>query len=72
MGLTVHAYRIYKTAKKEQSAFLASASKFIAAARRRKQSWVGIEDEKPYAYLREAMYLPTHWNHLLKFITNYD
>jgi 3',5'-cyclic-nucleotide phosphodiesterase len=57
MGLTVHAYRIYKTAKKEQSAFLASASKFIAAARRRKQSWVGIEEEKPYAYLREAMYV---------------
>jgi 3',5'-cyclic-nucleotide phosphodiesterase len=56
MGLTVHAYRIYKTAKKEQSAFLASASKFVAAARRRKQSWVGIEEEKPYAYLREAMY----------------
>ena len=55
MGLTVHAYRIYKTAKKEQTAFLASASKFIAAARRRKQSWVGVEEEKPYAYLREAM-----------------
>lgn len=59
MGLTVHAYRIYKTAKKEQSAFLASASKFIAAARRRKQSWVGIEEEKPYSYLREAMYACT-------------
>jgi 3',5'-cyclic-nucleotide phosphodiesterase len=58
MGLTVHAYRIYKTAKKQQSAFLASASKFIAAARRRKQSWVGVEEEKPYAYLREAMYVP--------------
>lgn len=57
MGLTVHAYRIYKTAKKEQSAFLASASKFVAAGRRRKQSWVGIEDEKPYAYLREAMFV---------------
>lgn len=55
MGLTVHAYRIYKTAKKEQSAFLASASNFVAAARRRKQSWVGIDEEKPYAYLREAM-----------------
>lgn len=57
IGLTVHAYRIYKTAKKEQSAFLASASNFIAAARRRKQSWVGIEEEKPYSYLREAMYV---------------
>lgn len=57
MGLTVHAYRIYKLAKKEQSAFLASASNFIAAAKKRKQSWVGIEEEKPYAYLREAMYV---------------
>ena len=50
MGLTVHAYRIYKTAKKEQAGFLAQAR------RRRKQSWVGVEEEeKPYAYLREAM-----------------
>ena len=57
MGLTVHAYRIYKTAKTEQSAFLATASNNLAAARRRQQSWVGIEEEeKPYAYLREAMY----------------
>ena len=59
MGLTVHAYRIYKTAKTEQSTFLASASNFIAAARRRKQSWVGIDEEKPYAYLREAMCVHT-------------
>ena len=49
MGLTVHAYRIYKTAQKEQGGFLA------AARRGRKQSWVGVEEEKPYAYLREAM-----------------
>ena len=55
MGLTVHAYSIYNLAKKEQSAFLSSASKLFAAARKRKQSWVGIEEEKPYAYLREAM-----------------
>ena len=61
LGLTVHAYRIYKTAKKEQSAFLASASKYMAAARRRKQSWVGIEEEEPYAYLREAMYATAIW-----------
>lgn len=28
----------------------------MAMSRRgRKQSWVGVEDEKPYAYLREAM-----------------
>ncbi|RMD44751.1 hypothetical protein DV735_g290, partial [Chaetothyriales sp. CBS 134920] len=49
MGLTVHAYRIYKNAKKEQSAFMA------VSHRARKQSWVGVEEEKPYAYLREAM-----------------
>ncbi len=54
IGLTVHAYRIYKTAKKEQVGFLAQARG------RRKQSWVGVEptseeDEKPYAYMREAM-----------------
>jgi 3',5'-cyclic-nucleotide phosphodiesterase len=49
MGLTVHAYRVYKKAKKEQAGFMALAK------RGRKQSWVGVEDEKPYAYLREAM-----------------
>lgn len=49
MGLTVHAYRIYKNAKKEQLGFMAMSR------RGRKQSWVGIEEEKPYAYLREAM-----------------
>jgi 3',5'-cyclic-nucleotide phosphodiesterase len=50
LGLTVHAYRIYKAAKKEQAGFLAQARS------RRKQSWVGVEEEeKPYAYMREAM-----------------
>ena len=49
MGLTVHAFRVYKTAKKDQASFMA------AARRGRKQSWVGVEEEKPYAYLREAM-----------------
>jgi 3',5'-cyclic-nucleotide phosphodiesterase len=50
LGLTVHAYRIYKAAKKEQAGFLARARG------RRKQSWVGVEEEeKPYAYMREAM-----------------
>ncbi|RMZ80977.1 hypothetical protein DV738_g2380, partial [Chaetothyriales sp. CBS 135597] len=49
MGLTVHAYRIYKNAKKQQSAFMA------VSHRARKQSWVGVEEEQPYAYLREAM-----------------
>lgn len=49
MGLTVHAYRIYKNAKKDSASFMASARKT------RKASWVGMEEEKPYAYLREAM-----------------
>ena len=49
MGLTVHAYRIYKNAMKEQSGFMGMTRKS------RKQSWVGMEEEKPYAYLREAM-----------------
>lgn len=48
LGLTVHAYRVHKVAHKEQSSFLASR-------RRRKHSWVGVDDHKPYAYLREAM-----------------
>lgn len=48
MGLTVHAFRVYKSAMKEQASFM-------AIRRGRKQSWVGVEEEKPYAYLREAM-----------------
>ena len=49
MGLTVHAYRIYKNAKKEQAAFMAVSN------RGRKQSWVGVDEKQPYEYLREAM-----------------
>jgi len=48
MGLTVHAYRIYKSAT-------AAQSHYLSKARGRKQSWVGVDDELPYAYLREAM-----------------
>lgn len=48
MGLTVHAYRVYKTAKQEESSFLAHG-------RSRRQSWVGVDDPQPYGYLREAM-----------------
>ena len=50
MGLTVHAYRIYKSAKAEDSHYMSKAR-----GRSRKQSWVGVDEEKPYAYLREAM-----------------
>lgn len=48
MGLTVHAYRVFKNATKEQS-------RFLTTRRHRKQSWVGVDDHKPYAYLRESM-----------------
>ena len=47
-GLTTHAYRARKEAMKEQSTFLATR-------RMRKRSWVGIDEEKPYSYLRESM-----------------
>lgn len=48
-GLAVHAYRIYKEAG------AASEATFMAQKRNRKLSWVGVDDNKPYAYLREAM-----------------
>lgn len=47
-GLTVHAYRAHKEALKERAKFLAQKSV-------RKRSWLGNNDNKPYAYLREAM-----------------
>lgn len=47
-GLLVHAYRTRKTAQKEMS-------RFLARRKLRKHSWVGVHDEQPYAYLREAM-----------------
>ena len=47
-GLAVHAYRVFKEVSREETAFQ-------AGRRSRKLSWVGVEDTKPYAYLREAM-----------------
>ncbi|KAL4808672.1 hypothetical protein BDV18DRAFT_132882 [Aspergillus unguis] len=47
-GLVVHAFRIRKTALKEQS-------RFLSRRKLRKHSWVGVHDEQPYSYLREAM-----------------
>lgn len=47
-GLAVHAYRLQKEAAREETSFLTSK-------RNRKLSWVGVDDAKPYAYLREAM-----------------
>ncbi|KAK8235232.1 hypothetical protein HDK90DRAFT_237370 [Phyllosticta capitalensis] len=47
-GLAIHAYRINKEVMRENSRFLASK-------KARKVSWVGVNEEKPFAYLREAM-----------------
>lgn len=49
-SLTLHAYRAHKEALKERAAIL-------AAKRNRKRSWVGFDDKRPYAYLREQMYV---------------
>ncbi|PWY95662.1 high affinity cAMP phosphodiesterase [Aspergillus sclerotioniger CBS 115572] len=47
-ALVVQAYRTRKTALREQS-------RFLSRKKLRKHSWVGVHDEQPYAYLREAM-----------------
>ncbi|KAH7126763.1 hypothetical protein B0J11DRAFT_432433 [Dendryphion nanum] len=47
-GLTIHAYRMHKEVTREEAGFLTTK-------RNRKLSWVGVNDAKPYAYLREAM-----------------
>lgn len=47
-GLVVHAYRTRRNAQKEMS-------RFLARKKLRKLSWVGMHEEEPYAYLREAM-----------------
>lgn len=47
-GLVVHAYRLQKEFAREEASFLTNK-------RNRKLSWVGVDDTKPYAYLREAM-----------------
>jgi 3',5'-cyclic-nucleotide phosphodiesterase len=47
-SLAIHAYRAHKDASKDQRALL-------EMKRGRKRSWVGLDDQKPYAYLREAM-----------------
>ncbi|KAK9416140.1 putative Phosphodiesterase [Seiridium unicorne] len=46
--LEVHAYRAHKEALKEQQALL-------EIRRGRKRSWVGVHEEQPFSYLREAM-----------------
>jgi hypothetical protein len=47
-GLVIHAYRLHKEFAREEASFLTSK-------RNRKLSWVGVDDAKPYGYLREAM-----------------
>ncbi|KHJ34272.1 putative 3 5 -cyclic nucleotide phosphodiesterase [Erysiphe necator] len=49
-SLLIHAYRAHYNALKEHRAL-------IERRRNRKQSWVGldVDDQKPFAYLREAM-----------------
>ncbi|KAJ5654625.1 hypothetical protein N7490_001628 [Penicillium lividum] len=47
-GLVVHAYRTRRAALKDMS-------RFLARKKLRKLSWVGVHDEEPYSYLREAM-----------------
>lgn len=49
-GLAAHAYRAHIEATRDQTAFLPTK-------RLRKRSWVGVEDGKPFAYLRESMYV---------------
>jgi len=49
-GLAVHAYRAYKDFLHEEQSFLGNKQ-----TQGRKMSWVGVNEDKPYAYLREAM-----------------
>lgn len=48
LSLNSHTYRAYKVAKRRQSSFLSNRQM-------RRQSWVGMDEIKPYAYLRESM-----------------
>lgn len=47
-SLAIHAYRAYKDATKDQR-------QLLEIKKRRKRSWVGVDEQQPYAYLREAM-----------------
>ena len=48
MNLLVHAHRVKRDAAREQQAIM-------ELRRGRKRSWVGVNEERPFAYLREAM-----------------
>lgn len=47
-ALAVHVYRVQKETVQAQA-------NFLNTKKNRKLSWVGVNDDKPYAYLREAM-----------------
>jgi hypothetical protein len=47
-ALAAHAYRVFKEVTKNDASFL-------SRNRSRKMSWVGVDEDKPYAYLRESM-----------------
>ena len=49
-ALAVHGYRAHIEGVRTQPAF-------FETLRMRKRSWVGMDEEKPYAYLRESMYV---------------
>lgn len=49
-SLVTLGYRAHKEDSRDRAALLATA-------RLRKRSWVGFEDKRPYAYLREEMYV---------------
>ena len=49
-SIASHAYRVRKDKSKQRALF-------HEAKKARKRSWVGIDDRKPYAYLREQMYV---------------
>ena len=58
-GLASHAYRAHREASKERVDLLATK-------RNRKRSWVGFDDKRPHAYLREQMYVSFCWRSLQK------
>ena len=60
-SLVTLGYRAHKEASRDRAALLATA-------RLRKRSWVGFEDKRPYAYLREEMYVETTGNLRLKIV----
>lgn len=47
-GLIIHAYRTYKDVSRDDTSS-------VLTRRNRKLSWIGVEEERPFAYLREAM-----------------